>query len=934
MPFPQRFGTVQLIALSALRFIVSSLRLSFTEPAGHRDHRAGARDPNLPLRSRREHGTRSCDSGGKGWWKLFLWAFFFVGCSVSGFAQNLKGHIVGPDKKPLSNANVFVRETTQGVAANEDGDFQLFLPAGNYTCEVSSLGYEKRLVVVQLTEKPQEIEIILQQTSYMLPEVRISSKGEDPAYYAMRKAIARAPFHRNQVEAYVAEVYTKGKGKVDKIPKVFLMGLSAEERKEVNALIGKLLMLESVTGVKFKAPEHYENTVIAFSSTMPEEMDPKDALGIITASIYDPSVLNMTSPLSPGAFSLYRFRFMEAYLQDGRTITKIQLEPKRKNNQLFSGVLHIEDEDWSVVNFDLTAEILGSTARFKTMFNEVRPGVYLPTSYDISVEFKLIGVAAQGKYYSSLKYSDIQAKTSDKVVSVLLSDIPEQTLSPKQEKSLKKLEELSRKEELTTKEAYQMARLTQDVIEESRRGDTVPPLEIRPLGISYKVEADSLATKRDSAFWMQFRTIPLNTEEKRSYKQKDSLQFRFFSGRDSASYSRNQSNLLPNLLVGGVFYFGKKVNLRVDGLIGAVPEYNFVDGFWIGQRADLNIRLNDYQSMEIKPFVHFLTARKTVAWGTEVIFPYFSKHNATLSLSVGDKSMDFKQSEGTLRLENALTSLVDGCNFMKFYRAKYVRLYNSMELFDGLILDISGEYQKRYPLENRLTYSFFGGEVEPNIPDYAGGMPMPVNRSAKLKLGLRYNPRMYYRMRGDRKEYVRTEYPTFYVNYERGFPGGKGARSDYHRIEAGVRQSFKPTVFSRLNWGVFTGKFFSVKEMYFPDYKHFGTSGWLLNNDGFSQYFFLGDYYRFATHDKWLRAGVNFRSSYLLFKNIPALQSTLFDEALHLRYLWTPELKNYLELGYSIGLNSFTRIGVFVGFERMRYESIGVRFNIPLGRTQ
>ena len=46
--------------------------------------------------------------------------------------------------------------------------------------------------------------------TYIIPEVRISASGEDPAYWIMRKAIGLANYHLNEVSSYQAEIYIKG----------------------------------------------------------------------------------------------------------------------------------------------------------------------------------------------------------------------------------------------------------------------------------------------------------------------------------------------------------------------------------------------------------------------------------------------------------------------------------------------------------------------------------------------------------------------------------------------------------------------------------------------------------------------------------------------------------------------------------------------------
>lgn len=838
------------------------------------------------------------------------------GFVAEGMAQNLQGRVTNPQKEPLPGSNIYIRETMQGVAANEQGEFQLTLSPGAYTCEISAIGYEKRMLSLRLDASTQVLEVVMQPMSYMLPEVFISAKGEDPALYIMRRAISRAPLHRNQVDSYRAEIYTKGQGKVGKIPRLYLLGLSAEERREVNRWVGKLLLLESVTEVSFRAPEQYENKVLALSSTLPQELDPENVLGIITESIYDPEVMGLISPLSPGAFSQYHFRHESSYLQDNRAVYVIRVEPRRKNSQLFTGTLHIEDAGWSVVRFDLAAERLGIGARFKATFNEVKENIFLPTSYDISMDAKVIGLAATGKYYSSLKYSDVQAAAVQALAPQAFGE--QVALTGRQEKAMRRLEELSEKESLTTREAYRMARLTQEMLEEARRSDSIPRPEVRDFGSGIRVEADTLALQRDSLYWRRLRTIPLNADEKQSYREIDSLRQRSIFRSDTAVYSGQGARWISNLVAGGVFRPGKRVQWHISGLLGAFPEYNTVDGLWVGQRMRFTVGLDKYRRLEIHPSVHYGIARHHWMWEVEAVFPYRVGRNGQLTLQVGDRSLDYKQRAGGWRTENSVSTLFAGDNFMRFYRGRYLHLFNSIALFDGMIFRAWGRYQDRSPLDNATDYAFFNRTVSENLLNLPGVPEMASHRSLLFGGELRY--------------YLGSDFPTFRVSYERAVPVESSGWSDYLRIGAGIRQDVGISLFSRLSWEVDAGRFFSVGYLPYPDWKHVGTTGWFFNTDRFRHHLVLGGYYPSATDDRWLHASLNFRSSYLLFKNIPALQSLPFDEALHLRYLWTPRIRNYLEAGYSVGLGSMTRLALFVGFDRLSYDRIGLRLYFPLDR--
>lgn len=862
--------------------------------------------------------------------KLLL-IIYLLGVCVNMDAQMLKGRITDKKGEPVVGATLYVQEITQGSAADENGEFQLVLKPGKYTCEFSSLGFEKQVRQVEIGNKTVELNIQMEPAVYMLKEVKVTNSREDPAYVIMRKAIARAAYHRNQVAGYCSEVYTKGNMRLDKLPRLLLLGEDA--KKTIKPLIGKLFLLESVMEVKFKAPDIYKKNVLAFSTTIPDDLNPGDALDIITASIYDPSIMGVVSPLAPGAFSYYRFRYVDCYTDGNVTVNKIRVEPRKQNGRLLDGWIYIADDLWCVVRFDVKVQSMGISARIKGAFHEVKPAVFLPTSYDIDVDVKILGVRATGKYYSSVQYKEVQVAASRPGTNlpVIASDKAVIVKSQKQQKIEKKIQILSGKEELSTREAYQLASLTQQALK-SEQSTTASPLEIPAYGVKDSVTVDSMATKRDSLYWIQMRTLPLKMEEVVSYQQKDSMRRIVNAADRDTSVNRKNREFTGRIMMGGDFKINKKIGLSVDGIIRAVPEYNFVDGFWIGQKFGLDIRFDHRYALKISPDIYYATARKTLIWDVETEFHYAPVRRGRFLFRFGDRSEDYNRSNGAWRFENTATSLVYGYNFMKFYGKRYFSVENRIDVANGVLLTIGGKFEKRKVLENHIAYNFFKKDPEPNTPQSGGGVNMPDNTATNVFIQTDYTPRLHYLIRDGRKIYVNSAWPTFSVRYEKGIPNSAKFDGSYDRLDIGVHQQLELGIFDRFSYVVAAGEFLSKKELYFPDYKHFNTVGWILSGDLFMSGYLLADYYALSTDEKWLQGAVNYTSAYLFLKRLPFLQRYLFNEAVHFRYLWTPDMKHYTEFGYSLGFNDIGRIGVFVGFERNRYEGVGVRVSIPIKR--
>jgi hypothetical protein len=131
---------------------------------------------------------------------------------------------------------------------------------------------------------------------------------------------------------------------------------------------------------------------------------------------------------------------------------------------------------------------------------------------------------------------------------------------------------------------------------------------------------------------------------------------------------------------------------------------------------------------------------------------------------------------------------------------------------------------------------------------------------------------------------------------------------------------------------VSTGGFLDNRDLTFYDFFHFNSQpvSILLNN--YEDAFMLPAYYSMSTPEFYGEVHIKYTTPYLLIKLLPVLSNTLMRENLSLSYLGSLNYKNYTEIGYSISEVFFIgEIGVYVGFEDVKYKSIGgkvvFRFN-------
>ncbi|MDY9919196.1 MULTISPECIES: DUF5686 family protein [Proteiniphilum] len=856
-------------------------------------------------------------------------------------AQQLKGIIVNKKGEPVPNSTVYIYEIAKGIAADNLGEFQTTLEPGTYACEFRSLGYESVKKDIIMGKENRTIRVELQETSYMLKEVVIyaTASNEDPAYRIMRKAIAHAPYYRYQIKEYTSEAYIKGSLTIDKIPGILKRAMKVNDNNfDINSIIGKPLVMESKSNIHFTSPETYQQNVVALKSSIPKEFNVDKGLSIMTSSIYNAELNGRISPLAPGAFRFYAFKLENVDYQPDHIINKIKVTPRKKNPNLFSGYIYILEDTWNVYIADLVASELGTTLHYRINYHQVQPSVYLPTTYDVSMTMNTMGVKGSGKYYASMKYNSVQADKTQNPVAINETALPdeseEQKIPPKKQKISDELERLAQKEELSTKEAYKMSKLMSRMVEPEEVKEQRESLEIKDIE-KVKMKVDTLAWKRDSAFWTNIRELPLREDELRSYQIRDSL-----SGGDTVSETsrdrnevvlsidENPKTVFGKITQGGVWKMNRDLSLRYGGLMGGLREYNFTDGLWLGQTLSLNWAIDKNRNFSVSPSLYYATARKEWLWHVSTSLNYAPMSLGRFHLSAGHISRDVNSQNGESRLMNTLAAIDLGQNFIRFYDSRYVKGDHYIDIANGLHLYTSAEIDKRSILRNRTSFNFIGKDIPENIPSDA--TLYPNHTATNITVELSYTPRYRYRVREGQKWYVSTKYPTFSVAYKKGvdlFADNSGPL--YDRISTSISQTIKVSPFEEIDYLFSGGTFLSSDRLYPNDFKYFRNNQMLFTASDFNRSFNLLEPYT-ASGKWWMEGHLNYQSQYLFLKNLPFLQRFSFDEAFHLHGLSTENRKYYLEGGYSIGFLGLGRAGIFTGFTDKKFDRFGVKLSYPL----
>ena len=806
--------------------------------------------------------------------KRIIWLFLLSLVTILSFAQSFKGTVTDTDGKPVPYAALYLREMKSGLTTDEHGRFQTKLSAGQYTCEVSSLGFISQTFTFQMLNRDYEKDIVLAERTYSLPEVNITKGNEDPAYAVMRKAIARAPYYRTQIKSYTAGTYLKGTGKGTAIPAV--LKLSKEVRKDAKEWLGKLFVLEQQQIVNFTAPNVWNNKVLANKNSFPEEIGVD--MGITTINLYTPELFGKVSPLNKNAFSYYRFKLDACFVEEGQMINKIRVIPKKDDNRLLEGDLFIVEDLWCISAADVNVRATGLKAKIKITCKEVQSSVFLPVSITTSSTIDIMGFKAEASYLAAIHYREVK------------TDIQPETSTDK-----------------TTKP------VTANAVAQPKK---------------HKFERPARIGRKDT-----IRSVPLRLEEVQSYQYKEEkIALKDLSPGEKSEKKTAVGQVLNTIMWGKTFRTSNKnAWLTLPGLSAYIPEYNFVDGFWLGVKLKTGVKLSESSTLRFVPSFYYTTARKNWIGQGELTLDYAPRNRGYLSLSGGLLSADYNSESGESRLINSMSSSLFGHNHLKFYENAFFTVDHAIEPANGLLFSSSLSWQRRKMLDNHIHKSWFKRDAEPNIPENTAFRPMPENDILKASFELEYTPAHYYHMSQGKKVYEASRYPTFALKYDRAFPmSGSRYLTSYHLMQFSAKQKIEFGMFNRLHWSVNAGSFFDAKNLQFPDFKHFASTRILVTERSFDTGFSLVDNYVLSTNTRWAQANVSWYTPYLLLKHLPFLSRKAFDEALHLRSIVIYGGRPYTEIGYSIGFSDMARIGVFAGFDCLKFHSVGVSLSLPL----
>lgn len=812
--------------------------------------------------------------------------------------------VINVKGETLPFATIYIKELGTGTTTNEDGKFELQMPSGNYTIVFQYMGYEALERTVVVSNSFVELNITLKDQVVVLKEIVVNAGKEDPAYTIMRKAIAKSKFHTQQVDRYTAKVYMKGTGELKDSPFFLRKTLEKEGVEE-----GRLFVSESVSEVEYIRPNTYDEKVISIRSSGDDQNASPNAY--VNGSFYEPEVAGGVSPLSPRAFSYYKFIYEGTYRDRGYEISKIRVVPRSKGDNVFTGFIEIVEDYWSIYSLSLSVSKMGINFKISQFYAPIEENVWLPVTHDFKVDGKVFGFEFEGKYLATV--SDYDVEVNQELRNEF--EVIDETINPELGKKVEeknKDEEVDQVEEMLSSGKEVTRKQLRKLVKKYEKNE-LEEAGMTEIESNRTYKYDSAAYTNDSSYWASIRPIPLSGQEIEGYNKTDSLaqiERNKKEGDTLNTKSRNSGKFrIWDILIGNSYNLGKKSYFEINT---ASSLFNTVDGFDVVQGFTYKRTFSNKNWMKIEHDSRYTFSRTAYNGKLKLRYDYGeSERRSKIEVEGGRYINQFNNDEPIHPIINTFTTLFQEHNYMKIYERDYLDFSFEKKLSDKFKFNAGISYNERTQLENQSAYNLVDRthrEYTPNAP-VSIELPdtsFPDHQALIGKLTVQYEPWVRYRIYNGNKEQINSFSPKFSLAYFKGMNDVLDSDVDYDLLELGYRHTFKLGIRGLGDVSMKAGKFLNNDETYFMDYKHFlGNRTPFATTDPVGSFRML-DYYALSTEEEYLTASFHYQMRKFLVTRLPLLRVMGIRESFFANHLATDNSMNYTELGY--GINYILRI--------------------------
>ena len=822
---------------------------------------------------------------------------FFIFIFFAAHAQKIYGTVFTAQGDLLPYASLTIKGTTKGASANDKAKYALNVIPGTYTIVCQYLGYTTLEKKITIADADKELSFTLQDQKLSMATVIIKSNREDPAYEVIRQAIKKRNYFLNQVSDFTCNLYSKDLIKLKALPKKVL-GKKIEKDDKTDMGVdstgkGIIYLSESQSKISVAKPGKFKMQV------MSSRVSGSDAFGFSFPSfisLYNSNVKIFTerfnprgfiSPIADGAIGFYKFKFLGTIFEDGKSISSIQVTPRRKYEPLFTGIINIIDEEWSIHSFDLlltkTAQLeLVDTLQLKQLHIPVDATIRRVKNQLIHFDANLFGVKMGGNFVSVYTDYNVQPKFAKKYFDNVI------------------------------------------------------------------IKYDTAVNKKSVAYWDSTRAMPLENDEVRDYQKKDST---FRAQKDSMlskpyldSINKNQRKIkLLDIFTKGYFKFYNKkkyrISWRVEPLVNPMlpnVSYNPAEGWVVNVKGSISInKIKSRTAITFAPTVRYGLGNTHYNPSAILILNTREQDSATTKLkrysifiSGGKRVSEFNKDGQFSQFNNTISTLIYGNNYMKTYENYFAGVGYNRTLENGLRFSTSALFENRIPLDNISTFTFRkskSAKITPNYPVEKIRSQFTPHKAVLLNASVSFKPGQKYIQFPNFKMGIGSKYPTITFGYTKGIliKNVSDVQFDKWNITVNDDKNLKLAGTIKYKFGL--GGFLNNNKVFIQDFKHF-TGNLTLAATSYVNSFQLAPYYANSTVENFYLYGhVEHHFNGLLTNKIPLFRRLNWNLVAGSNAFFVNENNNYVEaFGGLENIFKIFRVDYVVGYNTKKMLS-GIR---------
>ncbi len=808
--------------------------------------------------------------------------FLFILFSLKASAQKIYGTVFNSTGDILPYASVTIKGTSSGASANNKGRYSVNVTPGTYVVVCQHIGYTRIEKTVTVGKSDEELVFILAEQKLEMKEV-IIKKGEDPAYGIIRNAIKKREFYGRQVNSFECDVYTKDIMKLRNLPKsIFGQKIEQDDRKDMgldSSGKGIIYLSESIAKVHAQQPDKFKMEVLSsrvsgsggFGFSFPTFISMyKNNVTVFTEKL---NPRGFVSPIADGAIGFYKFKYLGSFWEDGKEINSIKVTPRRNYEPLFTGTINITEGDWRIHSFDLTVT---KTSQLEILDSLQLTQIHVPVGNDVwRVKNQLI----------HFNFNFLKIDAIGNFVNVYSN--------------------------------Y-----------------NINPVFPKKFFDNIIIKYDTAVNKRPKAYWDTIRPVPLEPEEAKDYRVKDSIyQNNKDSGwnkRDIDSLRKKQGSIKPlQLFWGGInrTHYSKTNTYRwgIRPVINNL-QYNSVEGVVLNVNGYFNKYLRKLKAnLSIEPNIRYginnthLNAFVDIQFRSRDWDTDKKLKRETWTFSGGKRVTQFNKESPITPLANTISTLWGGKNYMKIYENWFGAAGFSKSYESGLRIGITALFEDRMPLDNTTNYTLVKKDTlnfTPNYPYEKISGQFTRHQAFQVSVGISIKPGQRYIQFPRNKVAIGSKYPTFSLNYTKGIKGLLGSDADFDKWRFTISDDKNFKLAGLLKYKLGVGGFINTNKVYIQDYQHFNGNRFL----GASEYvnsFQLAKYYAYSNTSSFFALGhIEHHFNGLLTNKIPLFKRLNWTLVGGSNAFYVNKTNNYFEVFGGIeNIFKIFRVDVVTGFE-------------------